>query len=173
MKLSDCHHGTCIRNCTFHDPVGCVTSCDRCSLVYFILQASTSHILCPVAAMPKANREGDAQLKRCRQKVPPCESMLKSPDPKKLKKVAKALKEGKCATPSTATSSTKTPESILKAVGAPPAMVARKLSFGSPTTHDIEAENKPRKPSTPPKDPQDRACAQDRKCTLAHAWVHA
>ena len=77
-------------------------------------------------------------VKRCRSKSTPAQAM-KSPDPKKLRRAAKTLqKKG----PASATTSS--PDSILKNPNrTSKEALARKLSFGSSMTHDIEAENAP------------------------------
>ena len=77
--------------------------------------------------------------KRCRAKVPPSEACLKSPDPKKLRKAAKALKSP-AGPASASTASASSPPSILKN-GKGKDGVARQLSFASPRSHTIEAQN--------------------------------
>ena len=78
-----------------------------------------------------------APQKRCRSKLSPAQAALKSPNPKKLRKLAKSLQS---PAHGPASASTTTPDSILKKARSPTA-VARKLSFGSSTTHNIKAEN--------------------------------
>ena len=78
--------------------------------------------------------------KRCRAKVSPSQATLKSPDPKKLRKAAKAMKS---PSPS---SGAFTPEPILKR-GPSTEAIAKKLSFASPRV--IQAESKaPKKGSS-------------------------
>ena len=62
-------------------------------------------------------------------------SSLKSPDPKKLRQAAEALKKD----PASASTTTSSPP-ILKRSTSTEA-IRRKLSFGTPTVHDIQAEN--------------------------------
>ena len=88
----------------------------------------------------------DKPTKRCRSKVPQslaC-AALKSPNPKKLRKAAKALRS-----PASASTLPSSP-SILKHGKSRENAVARQLSFASnPSTHPIVAQNPaPKKPGS-------------------------